>query len=286
MCWSRQLLCIRRCMSLLMRAAAAFVLLLPCAFTIGAAERELRVCADPNNLPFSHRDGSGFENRIVELIAQDLGISVHYTWWAQRRGMLRNTLEAGDCDVVAGIASEVEMLATTRPYYRSSYVFVTRSDSAWASVTSFDDPQLREALIGVQLIGDDGANPPPALALAHRGIVTKVRGFTVYGNYASAVPQAGIIDAVAKGEIDVAVVWGPTAGWLARQAAVPLRVVAVSPQQDSAGGPMVFDISMGVRRDDVDLRDELDRAIARNAEAIARILDAAGVPRATKSPAR
>src|SRR3954462_10569972 len=110
---------------------------------------ELRVCADPNNLPFSNRAGAGFENKIVELLARDLGANVSYTWWAQRRGSLRNTLQARKCDVVPGIASGIERVATTQPYYRSSYQFVARADGPYADVGSFDDPRLQRAMIGV-----------------------------------------------------------------------------------------------------------------------------------------
>jgi mxaJ protein len=257
----------------------ALLALLLGVFAMTVQARELRVCADPNNLPFSHRDGSGFENRIVELIARDLGASVRYTWWAQRRGMLRNTLNAGECDIVPGTASNLEGVATTRPYYRSSYVFVARRDGPWANVSSLDDPRLPRATIGVQLIGDDGANPPPAHALARRGMQANVRGYTVYGDYGSAVPQSPIFDALARGDIDLAVAWGPTAGWFAKQANVPLALTPVTPWLDGPQWPMAFDISMAVRKEDRELRRELDRALERNAREIARILDEAGVPR-------
>jgi len=250
-----------------------------CLLAATAHARELRVCADPNNLPYSHRDGSGFENRIVELLARDLHATVRYTWWAQRRGALRNTLKAGECDVVPGIASNLEGVATTRPYYRSSYVFVARRGGPWADVASFDDPRLPRAIIGVQLVGDDGANPPPAHALARRGMVDNVRGYTVYGDYASAAPQAAIIEAVARGDIDLAIAWGPTAGWFARDAQAPLTLTPVSPWLDGPRWPMAFDISMAVRKEDRDLRRELDDALQRHAAEIARILDEAGVPR-------
>ena len=240
--------------------------------------RELRVCADPNNLPFSKEDGSGFENRIVALIAKDLGAEVRYTWWAQRRGNVRNTLGERDCDVIPGVASGVDMLSTTQPYYRSTYVFVAREGTPWATVNSLDDPRLRDATIGVQLIGDDGANPPPAQALARRGLHEHVRGYTVYGDYANSTPQKPILDAVANGEVDLAVVWGPTAGYYARQAGAPLHLTPVTPWLDGAE-PMVFDISMGVRREDRALRRELDTALQREAAAIAAILDEYGVPR-------
>ncbi|HVJ37698.1 MAG TPA: quinoprotein dehydrogenase-associated putative ABC transporter substrate-binding protein [Stenotrophomonas sp.] len=253
-------------------AAAAMLLL-----SIPALARELRVCADPNNLPFSNRDGQGLENRLVQLLAKDLGATVEYTWWAQRRGALRNTLNAGRCDVVPGIASSIEGLATTRPYYRASYVFLARAGTPWAQVHSFDDPALRQARIGVQLVGDDGANTPPAHALSRRGIVGNVRGYMIYGNYAQQAPQASIAEAVAKDEIDIAVVWGPTAAFFAKQQPVPLALAAVTPWLDGPQWPMAFDISLGVRRDDVELRQALDAALLRNQVAVAALLREFGV---------
>ena len=258
------------------RRALTAVLLALTACTVQA--RELRVCADPNNLPFSKKDRSGFENRIVELIAKDLGAQVRYTWWAQRRGNVRNTLGEHECDVVPGVASGVDMLSTTSPYYRSTYVFVARGNTRWAAVASLDDAALREATIGVQLIGDDGANTPPAQALARRGLFANIRGYTVYGDYADATPQKPLLDAVARGDVDLALAWGPTAGYFARGQSPYLRLTPVSPWLD-AGEPMVFDISMGVRREDRALRRELDAALERNRAAIARILDDYGVPR-------
>lgn len=260
---------------------ATWAALLACLLGGTAYARELRVCADPNNLPFSHRDRSGFENRIVEIIAMQLHASVRYTWWAQRRGALRNTLKAGDCDIVPGLPSNLEGVATTRPYYRSSYVFVARRDGPWSAVGSFDDPRLARARIGVQLIGDDGANPPPAHALARRGLLDNVRGYTVYGDYASAAPQAGIIDAVARGDVDVAVVWGPTAGWFAQRATPRLALTPVTPWLDGPQWPMAFDISMAVRKEDASLRRELDQALEHAAIEIGRVLDSYGVPRSS-----
>jgi mxaJ protein len=254
----------------------AALLLLACC--LPATARELRVCADPNNLPFSNRAGEGFENRIVGLLAHDLGASVRYTWWAQRRGAIRNTLDAGDCDLIPGIASGIERLGTTRPYYRSGYVFIVRRDGALGDLRSLDDARLRHATIGVQLVGDDGANTPPAHALARRGIVERVRGFTVYGDYADAAPQRAIVDAVARGELDVAIAWGPTAGYFAKDAQHELAIVPVTPWLDGPQWPMQFDVSMGVRREDIALRRELDRALERHASEIADILHDYGVP--------
>ena len=240
--------------------------------------RELRVCADPNNLPFSNQRGEGFENRIAELVARDLGASVRYTWWAQRRGFFRNTLRAGTCDVVIGMPTTLEMAAATRPYYRSTYVFLTRRDRR-LDVRSLDDPRLKTLRIGVQIVGDDGFNTPPVHALAHRGVIGNLKGYTVYGDYARANPPAAIVDAVADGEVDLAIAWGPLAGYFAKQSRVPLAIVPVRPQIDPPFLPFVYDISMGTRRGDT-LTARLDGIIVRRKAEIGRILDDYGVPRA------
>ncbi|MFL6333583.1 MAG: substrate-binding domain-containing protein [Pyrinomonadaceae bacterium] len=239
----------------------------------------LRVCADPNNLPFSNERGEGFENKLAELLAEDLHEKLEYTWWAQRRGFFRNTLKAGVCDVVLGVPSSFELAATTAPYYRSTYVFVYRKDKG-LHVRSFDDAVLHDVKVGVQLVGDDGANPPPEQALAARGVINNVRGYTLYGDYRQPNPPARIVEAVAKGEVDVAVAWGPLAGYFARRQRVPLEVVPVSPQFDLPFLPFVYDISMGVRRGDEGLRLQLDDFIERHRAEIERLLDDYGVPRA------
>jgi len=239
--------------------------------------RVLRVCADPNNLPFSNARGQGFENKLVELLAKDLGVKAEYTWWAQRRGYVRNTLKDHRCDVWPGVATQLEMLATTRPYYRSTYVFVSRADRH-LDVGSYDDPRLKALKIGVQLIGDDASNTPPTHALARRGIVDNVRGYMLYGDYARPNPPAAIIQAVDHGDIDVAVVWGPLAGYFAARAAHPLTLTPVQPWLDGPQWPMVFDISMGVRRDDAKLREALDAALERRSADINALLRDYAVP--------
>ncbi|HEV2763980.1 MAG TPA: substrate-binding domain-containing protein [Pyrinomonadaceae bacterium] len=240
--------------------------------------RVLRVCADPNNLPFSNERGEGFENKIARLLADDMRAELRYTWWAQRRGFFRNTLRAGACDVVVGVPASFELALTTSPYYRSSYVFVYRKDKK-LGLASFDDPALRRLKIGVQIIGDDGANAPPVHALAARGVVENVRGYTVYGDYSEESPPARVVEAAARGEVDVAVAWGPLAGYFARKTRVPLEVVPVSPQIDLPYLPFVFDISMGVRRGDDALRERLEDFLRRRRPDIERILDDYGVPR-------
>jgi mxaJ protein len=258
-------------------ALLAVVALAAIAAPTASLARELRVCADPNNLPFSNAKGEGFENRIVDLLARDLDATVAYTWWAQRRGFIRNTLGAGLCDLVPGVPYALDMLRTTIPYYRSTYVFVTRADGP--DITSFDDPRLRRLEIGVELIGDDGANSPPVHALGHRGIVGNLKGYPIYGDYAAPDPPSRIIQAVAAGEVDVAVAWGPLAGYFARAQPVALRLEPVTPQVDLPMLPMIYDISMGVRRGDDALRAEINAALARDRKEIDAILADYGVPR-------
>jgi len=246
--------------------------------------RTLRVCADPNNLPFSTRDERGFENRIAKLLAHDLHARVEYTWWAQRRGYARNTVSADKCDVWIGVAQGVATLDTTAAYYRSSYVFVTRRDRD-LDIRSFDDPRLRTLTIGVQMIGNDSSNTPPAHALARRGIIDNVRGYMIYGNYRDAAPEAPIVAAVERGDIDAAIVWGPLAGYFVKRAEVPLRMTPVEPQSDGPQWPMAFDIAVGVRHGAEPLKREIEAALQREHDAIARVLDDFGVPQLPLAPA-
>src|SRR5438093_6954818 len=246
--------------------------------TTHAPQRVLRVCADPNNLPYSNSRQEGFENKIASLIARDLGAHVEYSWWPQRRGFVRNTLRAGACDCIIGVPSNFELALPTQPYYRSSYVFVSRRDRH-LDITSLDDRRLEKLKIGVQMIGNDHYNSPPAHALTNRGMIDNIVGYTVYGDYRDPEPGRAIVDAVARGDVDVAIVWGPQAGYFAKHARVALDLRPVNPQIDVPFLPFVFEISMGVRRGDPALRDQLDREIEYRRGDIERILDAYGVPR-------
>jgi mxaJ protein len=245
-----------------------------------AAAPYLKVCADPNNLPFSNAAREGFENEIVDLVAHDLGVQVRYTWWAQRRGFVRNTLGEQKCDLWPGVATGVDSVATTAPYYRSQYVFVTRAQSTLAGL-ALDDPRLKTASIGIQMIGDDANNTPPAHAIARRGLIQNVRGFPIYGDYELPSPGAGIVEAVASGNIDVAIVWGPTAGYFSDREGTPLRIEPVRPSPGDGAWPMAFDISMGVRKTDTALRARLNEALARHKSEIDTILEQYGVPRSS-----
>ena len=171
----------------------------------------------------------------------------------------------------------MEMLATTRPYYKSTYVFVSRRDRHIA-IHSFDDPALKPLKIGVQLIGDDFSNTPPVHALSRRGMTRNLAGFTVYGDYRQPDPAARIVTAVARGDVDIAVVWGPLAGYFAKHSAVALDIVPVSPAIEMPYTPFVFDIAMGTRRADSTFRHQIDEIITRRKPSIDSILVAYGVP--------
>ncbi len=257
------------------RWCLAALVLLGCGASKPAAE--LRVRADPNNLPFSNREGEGLENHLAQLIGSELHAAVSYTWWPQRRGFIRNTLAADSCDVVMGIPTGSERVLTTRPYYRSSYVFVSRKDRH-LGITSFDDPALKKLKIGVQLVGDDYNNTPPVHALSRRGIVGNLEGFSVYGDYSQANPPARIIDAVVSGAVDIAVAWGPLAGYFAWRSGAQLDIVPVSPAYDPPGLRFAFDISLGVRPGDQKLKQQLENVLQRRRSGIDSLLAEFGFP--------
>jgi len=241
----------------------------------GDAPAALRVCADPDNLPFSNRLGQGFENRIAALVAADLHAELQYTWHPQRQGFLRQTLQARRCDLVIGVPAGLERVRASRPYYRSSYVFIYAQGRALRPRT-LDDPALRTARIGLHAFGDDGANSPAALALADRGISRNIIGFSLLDTAQS--PPGRIVDAVAAGEIDVAIAWGPSTAPFARGQAQPLAVVPLREAAARPGLPFAYDIAMAVRPDDEALAARIDDLLERRGDDIRHLLATAGVP--------
>jgi mxaJ protein len=219
----------------------------------------------------------GFENKIAALVADELGDKLTYVWWAQRQAVITDALDEGLCDVIAGVGDVSGVLLTYPPYYRSSYAFVTRA--ATPPISWFDNPALKRLRVGVQLVGDIGANPPGTVALARRGIINNVRGYSVLGDYGQPNPPARIVEAVAEGQIDVAVVWGPVAGYFAAQETPPLVVTPVAHQFDTATLPMAFNISMGVRLDEGELRMRIEDALRARKPQIDALLAAYHVPR-------
>jgi mxaJ protein len=216
-------------------------------------------------MPFSNDRQEGLENRLADLVARELGQRVEYTWWSQKRGFIRNSLGADLCDVEMGVPETLPTVAATIPYYRSMYVWVTRKDRGEA-VAGFADPRLRDWRIGIHQTGNDYA--PPALALARRGLAANLRPYSLYGAYGVENPPARLIDAVRSGEVDVAIVWGPLAGYFAGR---DLRITPIVP--DSADGPpFTFAISIGVRKGEEALRDRLNGVLTRRCSEVRRII--------------
>jgi mxaJ protein len=241
----------------------------------------LSVCADPDNLPFSNRKEEGFDNQIAALLAKELGDSLVYVWWPQRRGFIRNTLRARECDVILGVPSGYDPVLSTKPYYRSTYYMVFPTERH-LGLTSLDDSALKRLRVGVNLIGEDYAHTPPVHALLARGISANVTGFSTF--YGDEHHPGEIIEAIENGTIDVAIAWGPLAGYFAKRSKLPLTLVPL-PDDKRSGLPFVFDVGMGVRRSDRDLRTRLDEILERRRTEIERILQTYNVPTVSWPPA-
>jgi mxaJ protein len=251
-----------------------------------SADPLLRVCADPNNLPYSNQQQKGFENALATMIANDLGMQVVYTWFPQRGAFFRKTLDAGKCDVVMGVPAGMKGIDTTQPYYRSGYVFVSRSDRN-LKITSLDDPRLHHLRIGIHNLGDTDREAPPAHALASRGIVSNLVGYNIFGsNLDETDPSSDLIKAVEKGDIDLALVWGPIAGYFARLSPVPLVVSPIEVDSANPNLPLSFDIAAGVRREDDMLKQQLDSELQRRRPQIEHLLVSYGIPQLSLSQAR
>jgi mxaJ protein len=235
----------------------------------------LRVCADPDNMPLSNQKGEGFEQKIAELIAKDWNSKVEYAWWPVRRGFFARALNGRYCDVAIEAPSGLDIAGTTKPYFRSGYVFVTRKDSG-LDIKSLADPRLKKLKIGVNLLNSDAENTPPAMALSRYGVVGNLVGFSTF--YTDTERPEDIINAVAKKDVDVAIVWGPLAGYFAKRSSAPLQLVPL-PERDSLSDfPFQYNIGMGVRRRDKELRDSLQSVLDRKSTEIQAILKQYGIP--------
>ena len=229
----------------------------------------LRVCADPANLPFSNQAGEGFENKIAELLAAELGVPVRYTWFPQATGFVRQTLMARRCDLVVGISLGFELLQNTNPYYRSSYALVYRADSG-ISATSLDDSELKALRLGVV------AGTPPSSLLAKYGLLGRVRPYQLVADTRFDHPAKQMIDDVAAGEVDVGVVWGPIAGYYAKGHNPGLLVVPLATRAGEVR--MDYRITMGVRFNEPEWKREINGLIKTKQPEINAILAEYGVP--------
>ncbi|HEX6497151.1 MAG TPA: quinoprotein dehydrogenase-associated putative ABC transporter substrate-binding protein [Acidobacteriaceae bacterium] len=229
----------------------------------------LRICADPHDMPFSNRAAQGFDNRIATLLARDLHREPVFVFARSRRGFLREQFNKGACDVLMGVPQGMKSVATTEPYYRSTYVFVTpvREHSP---IVSFDDPRLNGRRIGLQVLEENLS--PPSLPLIRSGHAAQLVGFESFGG------ETTMLRAVARGSIGAAVVWGPVAGYYAALLHLPVTLSPVSPAVDRSGIPFAYSLTVGVRKNDPQLLKALNTSLARMQPRIDSLLHTYHVP--------
>lgn len=255
-----------------LRFLSSLICFVACASALArSAEKPLRICADPDNLPFSHRSGTGFDQRIAVLVAHDLNRTPVFVWTRSRRGFLREQFNRGVCDILLGVPSTMRSLSTTTPYYTSSYVFVSVA-RRHLQLSSFTDPALNDQRIGLQILEEDLS--PPSLPLIRGGHAGQLVGFDSFGK-----EEGNVVRAVADGRVGLAVVWGPVAGYFSQRSAIPLTLSPIAPNYRFGGIPFTFGISLGVHKKDPILLTQLNASIARIRPQIDQILAAYHVPR-------
>ena len=231
---------------------------------------EFKVCADQDNLPYSNSKQEGFENKIAELIANDLGKKLSFQFWYDRMGFLRNTLNAYRCDVVMGTTSDNDATLNSKPYYRSGHVFIYRKDSGY-NITDWDSPDLRKGVIGI--VGQSPATRP----LVDHNLMGNARPYRMQRDLN--LPPSYLIDDLVKGETDIVVAWGPIGGYYAKQAKIPLVVVPIPEYEDvNVHGKEYWNISVGVRKKDKERMAMIQEVLDRRKADIDKILDDYGIP--------
>ena len=228
-----------------------------------------RACVDPRNMPFSNKNGDGFEDKLAALLASKLNEPVSFTYFPQVIGFVKNTLNADRCDVVMGVSQGYELMQTTNPYYHTAYALIFKPSTGLDGVTSLEDPRLKDMRIGIV------AGTPPATLMVQDGLMAKAKPYplTVDTRYDS--PTKNMIDDLVAGRIDAGVLWGPIAGYYGKHAGIPLSVV---PLLSEHGVPMDFHISLGVRHSDQSWKRTLNKLIAENQDEINKLLESYGVP--------
>jgi len=230
----------------------------------------LRVCADPHSLPFSNDKGEGFENKLAELLAGKLGKTLAYTWYPQSVGFVRNTLAAHRCDVIMGFPQGDELVQNTNAYYRTAYALMFKAGSGVDGVEILEDARLRDKRIGVV------AGTPPATNIAINGLMLKAKPYPLVVDTRVDSSAETMMKDVASGEIDAGVLWGPIAGYYAKRANPPVKVVPLV--KETTGPRLAYRITMGVRAADQNWKRTLNRFIQENQAAINTLLASFGVP--------
>jgi quinoprotein dehydrogenase-associated probable ABC transporter substrate-binding protein len=230
----------------------------------------LRVCADPNNMPFSSAKGEGFENKLAELLANKLGKGLSYSWYPQATGFVRNTLAAHKCDLIMGIPQGDDIVQVTNPYYRTAYALVFKRGHGLEGVDTLGDPRLKGKRIGVV------AGTPPGNNMAANGLMANAKPYPLVIDTRVDSSAAAMMHDLAAAEIDVGILWGPMAGYYARQATPAVTVVPLV--KETTGPRLAYRIAMGVRYTDQEWKRQLNRTIQDNQPAIDRLLLSFGVP--------
>jgi len=233
------------------------------------ARTELRVCADPSDLPFSNKEGEGFENKIATLIGKDLGVPVNYVWFPQVVGFVRNTLRAHQCDLVMGAVSGDSVMDETNPYYHSGYMVVTRKESG-LQIHSLADPALAGKKIGLV-----AATPPTDLLLKHN-LMPQVTTYALAVDTRFESPPRAMLQDIADGKIDVGLIWGPFAGFYIKRDKLPLDAVFLDGEGETSR--LDFHIAMGVRAGEPEWRRRINQAIEHQHAEITKILADYGIP--------
>jgi quinoprotein dehydrogenase-associated probable ABC transporter substrate-binding protein len=229
-----------------------------------------RACGDPRNLPFSNDKGEGFENKLAEMFAAKLGKKLSYTYFPQATGFVRMTLDSYRCDVILGFPQGDDQAQVTVPYYRTTYALVTKRGSGLEDVTALDDPRLKGKRIGVV------AKTPPSTNMAAYGLLGQAKSYPLFIDTRADSSAQAMMDDLARGDIDCGILWGPMAGYFARQANPPLVVVPLV--KETRGPPMTFRIGMAVRPADLELKRTLNKLILENQAEINKLLISYNIP--------
>ena len=242
----------------------------------------IRVCADPDNMPSSNQKGEGYENKIAELIATELKAKLSYVWYPNRRGYFR-ILNGNYSDMALEAPAGLDLTGVTKPDFRSGYVFVARVGSGFENLSSLADPRLKKLKIGVNVYTSDAENSPPAMALSRYGVVGNLTGY--YTFYSDKDRPEDIIKGVSNKDVDIAIAWGPLAGYFAKQSPVPLKLTPLPAKDSLSDIPFQYNMGIAVRRKDKEFRDSLQTVLERRRPEIDAILKQYGVPMLPIEPA-
>jgi len=252
----------------------------PPSATSGAAQSQgpfelidpkiFRVCADPHDMPYSDTSGAGFENRIAELLARELGKGISYTWYPNAPGFVRRTLALYKCDIIMGVPQGDDIVQVTNPYYRTVYTLIYKPGTGLDGVDTLTDPRLKDKRLGIV------AGTPPATNFVLDGLIAKAKPYPLVVDTRYDSSAEAMIHDVVDGSVDAGVLWGPLAGYYAKQSHVPIKVVPLLKEKN--GPHMDYRIAMGVRYSDQNWKRELNRLIRAKQPQITALLLSYGVP--------